>query len=308
MSIYTNKEMAMYFDSSKCTACKGCQVACKQWNTLYSPLGMNEQEFTGSYQSPLDLNGQTRLVMTFNEKETNNKIKPVAWAFGRRSCFHCSDPACVEICPSGCLQKQENGMVTVNAEVCISCKYCEQACPFDVPKYDEFNKGKVDKCTMCYERLENGKVPACVQTCQPEALQFGPREEMLEKAHKRVEWLKAKGFDKAEVYGEHEMGGLHVIQVCKYGHEAHGLPTNPQKSAMVTLGSLATPATGLAVAATVGGLALSFIAGMGYRRKQVGIEEKRQEWDARQRACADEVVAARLKADAEAEKHDNASH
>lgn len=79
MSIYTNREMAMLFDSSKCTACKGCQVACKQWNTLPSPLGLNEQKFTGSYQAPLNLNGDTRLLMTFDEKPGKDKMRPVEW-------------------------------------------------------------------------------------------------------------------------------------------------------------------------------------------------------------------------------------
>lgn len=305
MSIYTNREMAMLFDSSKCTACKGCQVACKQWNTLPSPLGLNEQKFTGSYQAPLNLNGDTRLLMTFDEKPGKDKMRPVEWAFGRRSCYHCSDPGCVTVCPSGALQKQENGFVTVNAEKCIGCTYCQSACPFDVPRY-RFDT-KVDKCTMCYERLENGKVPACVQTCQPEALMFGPREEMIQKAHQRVDSLKKRGYEKAEVYGENEMGGLHVIHVCKYGHEVHGLPTNPQKSTMATLSSLASPATGIAVAATVGGLALSFIAGMGYRRKKVSAEEAYEHWDDRQKAASDAKVAERLKKDAEQEKRDSAN-
>lgn len=302
MSIYTNQEMAMLFDSSKCTACKGCQVACKQWNTLPSPLGLNEVKFTGSYQAPLELNGDTRLLMTFDEKESKDKFRPVEWAFGRRSCYHCSDPGCVQVCPSGCLQKQDNGFVTIDPAKCIGCKYCEAACPFEVPKY-RFD-GKVDKCTMCYERLDNGKVPACVQTCQPEALFFGPREEVLQKAKARVEVLKNKGFNKAEVYGENELGGLHVIHVCKYGHEAHGLPTNPEKSTMATISSLASPATGLAVGATVAGLALSFIAGMGYRRKKVSAEEAYQHWDARQQAESDKKVADRLLKDEKAKRDD----
>ena len=88
MSIYTRKEMAMLYDASKCTGCKGCQVACKQWNVLYSNLGMNAFPFSGSYQNPEDLNGSNRLVMTFKEKKSDNQLRPVEWAFGRRSCFH----------------------------------------------------------------------------------------------------------------------------------------------------------------------------------------------------------------------------
>lgn len=77
-------EKAIYFDSSKCTACKGCQVACKCWNDLPSPTGTNENTFTGTYQNPADLNGDTRLIMTFAEHEGGSK--GVKWAFGRRAC------------------------------------------------------------------------------------------------------------------------------------------------------------------------------------------------------------------------------
>ena len=83
MSIYTRKEMAMLYDASKCTGCKGCQVACKQWNVLYSDLGMNAFPFSGSYQNPQDLNGSNRLVMTFKEKKSDNQLRPVEWAFGQ---------------------------------------------------------------------------------------------------------------------------------------------------------------------------------------------------------------------------------
>ena len=88
------KEVAMLFDSSHCTGCKGCQVACKQWNMLPSKLGLNENKFSGTYQNPPDLNGDTRLVMTFDEKESGNKYQPINFAIGRRSCYHCTDAAC----------------------------------------------------------------------------------------------------------------------------------------------------------------------------------------------------------------------
>ena len=169
MSIYTRKEMAMLYDASKCTGCKGCQVACKQWNVLYSNLGMNAFPFSGSYQNPEDLNGSNRLVMTFKEKKSDNQLRPVEWAFGRRSCFHCTNAGCVTVCPTGCLKYEENGVVSVSPEKCIGCRYCEMACPVDVPRYYG-DEPKIDKCTMCWDRLENGMLPACVKTCQPGAL------------------------------------------------------------------------------------------------------------------------------------------
>ena len=102
-----SKEVAILFDASHCTGCKGCQVACKQWNGLPAPTGLNSVPFTGSYQSPADLNGDTRLIMTFAEHESGNKFQPLNFAIGRRSCFHCTDAACVEICSSGALYKTD---------------------------------------------------------------------------------------------------------------------------------------------------------------------------------------------------------
>ena len=86
-----SKEVAILFDASHCTGCKGCQVACKQWNGLPAPTGLNSIPFTGSYQSPADLNGDTRLIMTFAEHESGNKFQPLNFAIGRRSCYHCTD-------------------------------------------------------------------------------------------------------------------------------------------------------------------------------------------------------------------------
>ncbi len=91
MSIYTRKEMAMLYDASKCTGCKGCQVACKQWNVLYSDLGMNAFRSPEAIRTRKILTVANRLVMTFKEKKSDNQLRPVEWAFGRRSCFHCTN-------------------------------------------------------------------------------------------------------------------------------------------------------------------------------------------------------------------------
>ena len=158
------KEIAMLFDSSRCTGCKGCQVACKQWNMLPSPMGLNENVFHGSYQNPPNLNGDTRLVMTFDEKPSGNKYHPIAWAIGRRSCYHCTDAGCVQACSSGALYKTEQGVVAFDTEKCNGCTFCQAACPFDVPRFRPTD-GRIDKCTLCLDRLEEGEIPACVKTC-----------------------------------------------------------------------------------------------------------------------------------------------
>lgn len=232
----------------------------------------NANKFTGSYQSPMDLNGNTRLIVTFNEKASGSK--GVEWAFGRRSCMHCIDPACVSVCPSGTLHVDEDtGFVAVDEEKCIGCQYCSSACPFDVPRYHG-NNSKVNKCHGCIDRLAQGRVPACVKTCAPGALQVGDRDEILAIAHERVAYLHGKGFSQARIYGEDELQGLHVITVMKFGIEAYGLPENPKVNELIGILDFMKPLAAVGVGATVLGLGLSFLTGVGYKRHEMRYDEK----------------------------------
>ena len=258
-------EQAIFYDTSRCTGCKGCQVACKCWNDLPSPTGLNENVFTGTYQNPADLNGHTRLVTTFAEHEGGSK--GVMWAIGRRSCQHCTDAPCASICPAGCLvRNEETGFVEVNSERCVACQYCHTACPFDVPHYDGV-QGVVNKCSGCPDRVEQGMTPACVSTCQPNALVFGDRDEMLTLAQERLEFLQANGYDDACIYGAEEMGGLHLISVLKYGVDKHGYVENPQVSPILTLTNLMKPVTGVVSGVAVLGFAAMAALAHGYSRK-----------------------------------------
>lgn len=260
-------EKAILFDSSRCSACHGCQVACKMWNNLPSSLELNGNTWSGTLQNPPDVNGTTRLIITFNEEEGGSK--GVKWAFGRRACQHCTDAACITICPGGAISRhEETGFVTVDAAKCVGCQYCSSACPFDVPQYEQGLRTTVNKCTGCIDRIENGMAPACVTTCQPGALQFGDRDKMLSIAHERVEYLHGKGYEEACVYGEEEMGGLHVVQVLKYGIKAHGQVENPQVSATVAMTQIMKPVTGAITGLTVAGLAAMFVLGAGYKREK----------------------------------------
>lgn len=262
-------EKAILFDTSRCSACRGCQVACKVWNGLPSPLEKNGQRLAGSYQHPLDLNGDTRLVITFDERVGG--AKGVEWAFGRRSCQHCANAACASVCPSGALAADgDTGLVTVDEAKCIGCRYCSLACPYDVPRYYG-ERGLVNKCTGCADRVQRGMEPACVATCQPNALTFGDRDALLAEAHDRAERLRRRGWERASVYGEHEQGGLHVVQVLKYGAEGgqHGAftATAPDKAnGWVEASQAMRPVTAAAAAATATGLAAMTALAAGYRR------------------------------------------
>ncbi|MHB9003708.1 MAG: 4Fe-4S dicluster domain-containing protein [Coriobacteriia bacterium] len=266
-------ENAILYDASKCSACKGCQVQCKQWNNMPSSLGKDDNEYTGTYQSMSDLNGDTRLLIEFREEEIASGIQ---WAFSRRACFHCTDPACMAVCPVGAYSKLEDGTVKLDASKCIGCKYCNGACPFEIPKY-RANFGVSNKCTLCDDRTAMGREPACVQTCPAAALTYGAREDMVSAGKARVEQLKAEGFAKAALYGETEMGGMHVLHVAKYGLDAAGLIEGQQTPAVSKFIDIMKPITAVGVAGMAGVLGISFLMSMGYKRdggEDVAKEEK----------------------------------
>ncbi len=267
-------EKAFLYDTSHCSACKGCQVACKLWNDLPSSLDLDANEFNASYQNPPDNNGDTRMIITFSEHEPKkNSTKRIGWAFNRSACKHCTDAGCVRVCPTGAIScNEDTGLVTIDKSKCIECHYCETACPFDIPRYD--HNEKIEKCDGCADRVAQGMAPACVSTCPANALHFGDRDEMIKLAHERVEVLKARGYDDACVYGEEEMGGLHVISVLKYGAEKHGEVINPKMPSVVRFSELARPIAGLGVGVTVAGLAFSFATGIGYHRDEMRYDEK----------------------------------
>lgn len=268
-------EKAILFDSSRCTGCKGCQVACKVWNELPTELEPNSYEFTGSYQNPADLNSNTRLVMTFNEFTTDSQ-KGVGWAISRRACQHCTNAGCAIVCPAGAISHDpDTGFVVTDETKCVGCQRCHAACPYDVPRYDDKDlRTTLNKCTACADRVANGMAPACVSTCQPNALQFGDRDEMIKRAQESVERLKARGYEDACVYGVDEMDGLHVIQVLKYGIEPAYQVENPSLPAATTLTEIMKPLAAVGMGATVLGLGAMFGLAAGYKRDTLVYNEE----------------------------------
>ncbi len=262
-------ETAIKYDSSKCTACKGCQVACKQWNQLPSPLLAEEYEFTKSFQSPLDTSPNTWLIINFSEVE-----KPVGieWNFMRNACFHCTEAACEMACPVGAITHKDNGAVVIDEEKCIGCRYCVASCPFSVPRWDQA-RNKTYKCWQCFDRTSAERAPACVSTCPTGALEFGDRAEMVSAAKERAAKLKELGFDKAEVYGDKELGGLHTIVVAHRGLEAHGLIRDP-KIGITDFWQFLKPLGALGIGATALGLGFSFFMARDYKRGEYAYDEQ----------------------------------
>lgn len=221
---------AILCDTSLCTACKGCQVACKQWNDLEG----GETRNLGSYQNPQALSATTWKVISFHEVEEEGAVK---WLFLPQQCLHCTLASCVSVCPTGAAH-HEGEFVVIDQNQCIGCGYCVQACPFGVPHSltDGHGKTTARKCTLCIDRVPNGQLPACVKTCPSGAYHFGEREEVVNLGKARVDALRADGHPNAVLYGENELGGLHVLYVLQEGPAAYGLPENPRYATANVLG------------------------------------------------------------------------
>lgn len=224
-------EKAILFDATKCIGCRGCQIACKQWNELKAVGTINQ----GSYENPPDLSVNTWLTIKFREEADGDGVR---WLFSRRSCMHCTEAACVEVCPSGGLYHNEYGFVAYDKDKCIGCGYCTEYCPFNVPRLDAgriTGVGKIGKCTLCttpgLDRLSIGEEPACVKTCPTGALIFGDRDELVVEGKRRVASLKtphSKAYPRATLYGKTELGGLHVLYVLADSPEVYSLPQAPE--------------------------------------------------------------------------------
>ena len=256
-------DKAILYDATKCTACRGCQTACKQWNENDEGAGEKTVN-TGSYENPPDLSPQTWIKMQFREVEQGGKIK---WLFNRRACMHCTDAACVKVCPNGTLYRNELGTISYNKDTCTGCGYCQDFCPFDVPRLTAnrlIGIAKMSKCSFCttpgLDRIAAGYEPACVKTCPTDALTFGDRGKLIANANKRVEALKTQGFTNANLYGEKELRGLHVLYVLEESSVAYGLPLAPQVPPLASAWKDVIQPLGWAVGAlTLVGLGLNYV-------------------------------------------------
>jgi formate dehydrogenase iron-sulfur subunit len=148
--------------------------------------------------------------------------------FVRRLCMHCNQPTCVSACLVGAFRKTETGAVLYDESKCIGCRYCMQACPFEVPRYEWGSLApRVQKCRMCYERVAAGGVTACSEACQFGATTFGDREELIREARKRIDENPGEYVD--YIYGLNEAGGTSVLFISKVPFEKLGFPMNVPK-------------------------------------------------------------------------------
>ncbi|HDR1882350.1 TPA: dimethylsulfoxide reductase subunit B [Pasteurella multocida] len=156
-------QYGFYFDSDRCTGCKTCELACKDYKDLDTNVNFRRiYEYVGG-----DWQQQANGCWQHNVFAYYLSI----------SCNHCDNPACVSVCPTGAMHKTEDGFVIVNEAICIGCRYCHMACPYDAPQYDAM-KGHMTKCDGCHSRILEGKKPICVDACPLRALDFAPIDEL----------------------------------------------------------------------------------------------------------------------------------
>jgi len=193
-------EKAIAFNTDNCIFCRACQVACHVWNNTRAEV----TDFTPTLTNPPDLLPNVWMVMEAKEVEDGGEFH---WLFFKRQCMHCSNAPCAKACPVGAIEVHPEGAVVIREDKCIGCRYCVEACPYGVPRYDPYTE-KVYKCTFCIDRIQNGLDPACVTACPTDALVFGDYNELVNK-------YKSQGY---EVYGDNVndvVGHTHYIYVSK---------------------------------------------------------------------------------------------
>ncbi len=200
-------------DITRCVNCGACSRACKESNNL-PPVSTEPTDWTFDTWTYID----SAAVPISSGESPVYSVK--------RQCMHCLEPACASACPVGALHQTSEGAVIYDVDLCMGCRYCMLACPFDVPHFD-WQSGltpMIGKCTLCRDRREQGLAPACVEACPVGTLEFGTRERVLAIAKARIKDNPNRYFDK--IYGEHEAGGTSVLYISPVPFEKLGFRTD----------------------------------------------------------------------------------
>lgn len=207
--------VGMLYDATLCIGCQTCVVACTKANNLTPDTRLDPL-----HQAPGDLNNHTKTIIKLY-KEGDGK----EFSFVKQQCMHCIDPACAAACMFGGLKKDaKTGVVAWNGKLCVGCRYCEVACPYNVPKFrwEGFNP-EIVKCEFCKDRLAQGLEPACTTVCPKKAVIFGAREDLLKEAKRRIAANPGKYYED-RVFGEKEGGGTQVFYLSHVPFDKLGLP------------------------------------------------------------------------------------
>lgn len=207
-----SQQYAMLNDTTRCIGCQACEEACAEKN-CFPESGTkpepNNQRSTG-----------TDALSVINAHSTDKGI-----IFAKTQCMHCDQPACVSACLVNAMYKTKEGPVIWREDKCMGCRYCMISCPFDAPKFEYGSLNpRIRKCVMCFDRIEEGKIPACAEACPQEAILFGKRGELLDIARKRISDHPTKYVK--HIYGENEVGGTNMLYLAGVPFEQLGFRTD----------------------------------------------------------------------------------
>ncbi|HZX53065.1 MAG TPA: 4Fe-4S dicluster domain-containing protein [Ilumatobacteraceae bacterium] len=261
---YARERVGFFTDTSVCIGCKACEVACKEWNHVPEDGLL----FTGmSFDNTKSLGASTWRHVAFIEQAKPIHERPAGlagdgvadsglrWLMSSDVCKHCTHAACLDVCPTGSLFRTEYGTVVVQEDICNGCGYCVPACPYGVIDKRE-DDGRVWKCTLCYDRLRADMTPACAQACPTESIQFGPLQELRQRADQRLATLHDAGIADARLYGADPndgVGGTGAFFLLLDEPEIYGLPPDPVVTThdLMSMWQRVVIAAGGLVAATV---------------------------------------------------------
>ena len=193
-------------DITLCVGCRHCESACNTVNELPAP----DKAFSDLTALDQERRTHAETYTVVNRYTDSDQKAPL---FKKHQCNHCLEPACASVCFVKAFKKTKEGAVVYDPDVCVGCRYCMIACPFEIPayEYDEPLTPRVTKCTMCHPRILKGQLPGCVEACPVEALTFGKREDLLELARERIRKYPDRYVD--HIYGEIEMGGTSWLYI-----------------------------------------------------------------------------------------------
>jgi formate dehydrogenase iron-sulfur subunit len=234
MAAFEERPVGFFTDTSICIGCKACEVACKEWNQLEG----NEPELLlDSFDNTGQLDDQNwrhvQFIEHLPESPSGNGFVPTptpiaggqAWLMMSDVCKHCQNASCLEVCPTNAIVRTEFDTVFIQQEVCNGCRDCIAACPYGVIGFNE-KTGTAHKCTLCYDRLQNGMQPACSKACPTESIKFGYLDDLQAAADQRLAALHTAGYKKAELYGRDAgvYGGLNAFFLLMDKPEVYQLP------------------------------------------------------------------------------------
>lgn len=201
-------------DLTACVGCRTCEAACAEAN------GLPEPDWSDDFSYETKRSATEEQWSVINRHETSR-----GEVFVKRQCMHCAQPACAAACLTKAMVKTPEGPVIWRSDKCMGCRFCMVSCPFDVPKFEYHSAvPRIQKCRMCWERLKEGEVPACVENCPAEALTFGKRSELLRVARQRIVENPDAYVD--HIYGEHEAGGTGWLYLSPVPFEELGFRTD----------------------------------------------------------------------------------